>query len=45
MNTYLQMFGVQVWDTQPVVDHVVHEWLSERGVIQLIVTPACRIKP
>ena len=39
IHTYLQLFDVQVWHTGPVVDHIIHDWLSERGVV-LIMTPA-----
>ena len=45
MCTYLQLLGIQVWHARPVVDHIVHERLCEKGVIQLIMTPAIKIKP
>ena len=39
-HTHLQLFSIQVWHAGPIVNHFVHEWLSEGGVIQLIVAPA-----
>lgn len=37
---YLHLLGKVIWDTGFGVDDLVHERLSQAGVVQLIMTPA-----
>ena len=41
---YLHLLGKAIWDTGFGVDDLVHEWLSQAGVVQLIMTPAQSIR-
>ena len=39
MYMYLQFLSVDIRYHRAIIDHIVHDWLSEYGVVHLIVAP------